>query len=130
MSVSQIKTARDCVRKNWMEKVARMPIIFAGSTTRGSILHEVCERWLEADDNDLDSEGNPVNLYPEGWHIKTEKDQSKAISVEEQEWIKRSVQEAISKNHLIRYPDRVVEWEFLELLVPAEEGKPAVWLVG
>ena len=31
---------------------------------------------------------------------------------------------------LLRLPDRMVEWEFLEELLPAENGKPAVWIIG
>ena len=103
----------------------------AESTTRGSILHEVLERYLLADEQGIDpNTGKPVDLYPEGWHIKTERGQSKEISFEEQAWIRRIVQDSIDANILWRPPTRVVEYGFEEELLPATDDLPQVIIKG
>ncbi len=141
-SVSQAKTHNGCNRKGYLEKVQKLPLKFADSTTRGSILHEVKERYLLADEQGLDENGEPANLYPEGWRNKTdyvrdedgndtdEIKQEKTITLVEAEWIKRSVQHAIDKGYLWRPPGRVVEYGFEEELLPAEGDLPPVILIG
>ena len=130
LSISQIKTGKDCLRKNWLEKVAKLPIIFSESTTRGSILHECAERWLEAEHTIDPSSPQWESIFPEDWFIKTEKKQSVPISEEERSWVRRILAKAINDRELIRYPNQMVEWQFLEELIPKEGDKPAVWLVG
>ena len=130
LSISQIKTGKDCLRKNWLEKVAKLPIIFSESTTRGSILHECAERWLEAEHTIDPSSPQWESIFPEDWFIKTEKKQSVPISEEERSWVRRILAKAINDRELIRHPDQMVEWQFLEELIPKEGDKPAVWLVG
>jgi len=129
--VSQIKTGKACLRKNYLEKVNKLPVIFAASTTRGSILHEVAERWLLSD-RQLKPGTKAFNdtLFPENWYVKSGKDQEVEIDQQERDWIKYIVSNAIKERKLLRYPVREVEWQFLEELIPSEEGKPAVWIVG
>ena len=130
-SVSQSKTYSSCKRKWYLEKVAKLPVKFADSTTRGSILHEVLERWLLADDRGIDLLANkPVDLYPKDWHIKEERGQIKKISFEEQIWIQRIVPLAESMNILLRLPGRVVEHKFECELLPATDTLPPVDIVG
>ena len=141
-SVSQAKTHKGCSRKGYLEKVQKLPLKFADSTTRGSILHEVKERYLLANDQGKDELGNVVDLYPDGWRTKIdyvrdkegndtdEIKQKKTITLIEAQWIKDSVQEAISKGYLWRPPNRVVEYGFEEELLPAEGDLPPVVLIG
>jgi hypothetical protein len=129
-SVSQAKTYEMCNRKWFLEKVDKLPIKMADSTTRGSILHEVLERWLLANEQGLDEKGNPVNLYPENWYIKEEKGQTKEITFAEQAWIRRIIPDAIANGVLWRPPNRRVEFKFEEELLPSENGLPAVQITG
>ena len=129
--MSQIKTGKSCLRKNYLEKVNKLPVIFAASTTRGSILHEVCERWLLHPEQlkPGTQEFNDV-LFPENWYVKSEKGQEVEIDSQERDWIRYIVPQAINDRKLLREPNREIEWQFLEELIPAEDGKPAVWIVG
>jgi hypothetical protein len=131
LSVSQIKTGKACLRKNYLEKVSKLPVIFAASTTRGSILHECVERWLLHKDQ-LKPGTQTFNdvLYPHEWYVKEEKGQRVEIDQEERDWIRYIIPQAINERLLLRDTTREVEWQFLEELIPAEGDKPAVWIVG
>lgn len=142
-SVSQSKTYGSCNTKWYIEKVLKVPTIFADSTTRGSLLHEVKERYLEANEQDIDPKtGKVVNLYPEGWMTKTEYvrgddgedtdevKQTKTITQKEADWIKRSHDQAVASNVLWRPPNRVVEHKFEELIIPADGDMPEIWAIG
>ena len=131
ISVSQGKTAKSCLRKNWLEKKAKMPVVFAASTTRGSILHGCVERWLlHTRQLKPNTEEYDNVVFPHEWYVKDEKGQRDEIDEEERKWVKDIVATAIESRNLLRHPNREVEWSFLEELLPAEDGKPAVWIVG
>lgn len=67
LSASQLKTANDCRRKRYFERVMKMPQPARGHQIFGTVLHAVIERYLRADATGRDRRGNPVDLYPEGW---------------------------------------------------------------
>ncbi len=69
ISASQLEAFADCPRKWWMEKIRKLPVIQKGSFSFGTVLHAVAERWLRADDQGYDQNGQPVNLYPVGWEF-------------------------------------------------------------
>ena len=68
VSASQIDTFRLCPRKWWLGKIRKLPgNAGAQHFIFGTILAEVCERYLLADDLGYDKSGVPVDLYPPGW---------------------------------------------------------------
>jgi hypothetical protein len=89
------------------------------------------ERWLLHKDQ-LKPGTQTFNdvLYPHEWYVKDEKGQRVEIDQEERDWIRYIIPQAINERVLLRDTTREVEWSFLEELIPAEGGKPAVWIVG
>ena len=68
ISASQIKTFEMCERKWGLEKILKWPGRGSSdATVFGSVLHAVNERYLLSDDLGRDKDGNPVDLFPEGW---------------------------------------------------------------
>lgn len=110
-----------CPRKWWFEKIARLPrpggvsygIVF------GNVLHPCLERWLEADATGRDKNGDPVDLYPEGWD--TDWENGMTITEADRELIPRLVQEAIERGILQRIPGQKVEDSFVRPLIPEKE---------
>jgi len=134
-SVSQCKDVAACNTKWYLKKVMKCPSIFAASTTRGSILHEVLERYSEADDRGIDPKTqSPIIMYPDNWVTKTDErsGQTKDITYEEQAWIRRIVPLAEEMGILWRPPGRVIEHKFEHMLLPAipEEDLPEINIVG
>ena len=128
VSASTIATAdpKDdgCFRKWYLQNYLKLPQLPMGSTTFGSVLHEVCERYLHGDSNGLVN-GKPVNLYPVGWEHPLDRDgnfEKHSISMEEQAIIKNLIATSIEEGILMRVEGREIEkkfdnWEFMDGVV-------------
>lgn len=128
ISPSDLEDAELCLRKHWYKKVAKVPEVMKGSTTFGTVLHGVVERYLRADDLGRDPDGNPVDLYPPGWEIATERDgRTDSINPLEQSLVKKLVDAAIEEGILVRTPGREIEWKWN---FPAPELEGVVRLNG
>ena len=113
VSPSDLETADLCLRKYWFKKVLKISEIMKGSAALGTGLHGAVERYLRADDLGNDPDGDPVNLYPSGWFIITERDgQTMTLSPAEQELVNKLVEKAIEEGHLVREPGRKVEFKW------------------
>lgn len=122
VSASQLQTYERCPRLWWFDKVRLMPRSQqAHSQTYGKVLHSVLERYLDSDPSGRDPEGNPVNLYPEGW--ATDPESGFGVTEEEAQQIKDMVEEAIKTGMLARRPDGQVERHFDVTLL---ETKPLI----
>jgi hypothetical protein len=95
-----------------------MPSISRGDLDFGTVIHAVCERYLLADDTGRDSDGEPVELYPDGWGSVTDKKGKRTISPVSADLIKRLVAKAIEEGILERRPEREVEKWFERELIP------------
>jgi len=95
-SATQWSAFRACPRKWWFNWVRKMPEPPKDYFEFGSVLHEVCERYLLQDD-----QGNGPGLYPDGW--------DKTISVQESRLIQKLVAKAIDEGILQREPGRQIE---------------------
>lgn len=116
-SVSAITDADDCLRRWWLHKRCKLPQDQRQATIFGDVHHAVCARFLEADDRGIDLKtGKPVELYPEGWRVMTNRfDKSGTlykVSDSEAALIKVLIQKAITDGVLVREPGRTVEREF------------------
>ncbi len=116
-SVSAITDADDCLRRWWFHKRCKLPQDQRQATIFGDVHHAVCARFLEADDRGIDKKtGKPVELYPEGWRVMTNRfDKSGTlykVSDSEAALIKVLIQKAITDGVLVREPGRTVEREF------------------
>ena len=116
-SVSAITDADDCLRRWWLHKRCKLPQDQRQATIFGDVHHAVCARFLEADDRGIDKKtGKPVELYPEGWRVMTNRfDKSGTlykVSDSEAALIKVLIQKAITDGVLVREPGRTVEREF------------------
>jgi hypothetical protein len=98
VSASQCETFQDCPRKWWLGKVQRLKEPLKDSTERGDVFHEVCERWLEADDR------ADVDPFPEGWDDRISPVDAALIKVVFQQFVDRGI--------LVRTPGRQVEKPF------------------
>jgi hypothetical protein len=142
ISASQDELYTRCKRAWWLSYPHRMPSIAKGDLDFGSVIHNVCERYLLADDTGrvpLPPEGEgqvgphlvvwvdgplagqpagrPVDLYPAGWDSVTDKKGKRTIAPISADLIKRLVAKAIDEGILERRPDRQVEkWFERELI--------------
>lgn len=125
-SASQHETFELCPRKWWLLKVRRMPTKGAThSQAFGTVLHNVCERYLEADDLGRDpNTGKAVELFPDGWHIAHNRygGIDGELSVTEQVQVKNMIDKAIEDGVLERRPDREVEKYFRESVIKMDDG--------
>jgi RecB family exonuclease len=115
ISPSQCETFDQCRRKWWLNKVRGLPTPKTSSQVFGTVLHSVCERYLKADGLGRDVAGNPVNLYPAGWHIaesRFDEPSDGEIGLLEQDQVKKLIAAAIESGVLERRPGRQVEVEF------------------
>lgn len=107
-----------CNRQWWFKKVHGLP----EEKTRdardfGGIMHEVCERWLLADDTGRDmTTGEAVDPFPEGW--------DSTIGLADAALIKTLFQKAIDTGMLRRQPDRQIEAPFQIAVLP--DGQASV----
>lgn len=110
ISASQINTFESC-RRFWffqkIEKLSDGPP--QAHFTFGTVLHAVCERWLEGEE-----------MYPDGWTETEERDGStQEVTPKEAKMIQKLVDQAIDEGVLTRRDGTQVE---RELLVPIIEG--------
>ncbi len=115
-SPSQFVDYLDCPRKWWFGRVIRLPVVKRQDKfTFGNILHGVLQRWLQADDTGRGPDGQPVNLYPEGW---TKDDDGGVVNKRDAQLIQMLVKAAIDGGLLRRTPGRVIEREFEFAIIP------------
>lgn len=118
ISASQDETFTRCKRNWWFAYPQRLPSIAKGDLDFGSVIHNVCERYLLADDTGRNEEGEPVELYPDGWDSVEDKKGKRTIPPVNADLIKRLVKKAIEEGILERRPDRKVEQWFSRDLIP------------
>lgn len=96
-----------CPRKWWLQKVRKLKTKAMKQHNFGMVLHEVIERWLEADELGNDYTGKPVNLYPDAWEMPESKygEVVTAINSDEAILIRSLVSKAIDEGVLIRHPE-------------------------
>jgi len=99
-SPSQCETAQDCLRKWWFAKCHKLKEPTKAQSEKGDVFHEVCERWLEADDTGRVN-GVAVDPFPEGWDDRISPVDSAVCRVVFKQFVERGV--------LVRTPGRVVE---------------------
>ena len=127
VSPSQAKTYKECQRKWGIEKVLRWPKLEKNKTATvfGSVLHEVAERWLLADERGLDpATGQPVELYPKGWtktYNKWTGDLDGEISTKEAGIVQVLVERAIEGRVLVRREHRQIEKKVERVLSAAAD---------
>lgn len=121
ISASQLESFQLCPRKWWLRSVRKLYDPPKGSTTFGTVLHEVLERYLGADDTGRDPRtGQPVDIFPPGWHIAKNKYTGEVdgeINQAEATILWRLIQLAIEDGVLVRRPGRVVEGQFRRSIV-------------
>jgi len=120
-SPSQIVNLLACDRKWWFRtchKVAdgKDP----SSRDTGTVLHEVAGRWLNADDQGRDQQGQPVDLYPAGWECVREfgRDTGRRIDLHQQAIIRVMIQKGIENGTLRRLTGRQIERHLVIPLIP------------
>lgn len=128
-SVSQIDSADPrsdggCLRKWHFKSVLRLPQPPRTASTFGDVFHEVCERYLLADDFGNGPDGKPVNLYPEGWEESTNRwtgnKSGNPISEQEKSNTKKLIESAINGGVLARMPGREIEKELKHIILTHE----------
>lgn len=120
-SVSQVENYRGCKRKWYYSSVDYLPQEPRRATAIGDCLHAVLERYLEVDEQGLDKDGNPPELYPEGWELQKDYFGKKvlfALDLTEQKLIKDLVDKSISEGTIIRRPGGHVEYQEKILITP------------
>ena len=143
ISASQDELYTRCKRAWWLSYPHRMPSVAKGDLDFGTVIHNVCERYLLADDTGRvplppESErqvgdhivvwiagplagqpaGRPVDLYPASWDSVEDKKGKRTIAPISADLIKRLVAKAIDEGILERRPDREVEKWFERELIP------------
>jgi len=141
-SPSGLETFDLCPKKWFADKVLKIPEPPKDFLAFGTALHAVCERFLLADDlgrvPDFTSAsqivkvtepgviriiesgaligqrcGDPVNLYPEDWHIVKERDGGTVVLTNEQQnLIRILIDKAFEEGKIARWPGRKVERRF------------------
>lgn len=108
-SASQCETADDCLRKWWFAKCHKLREPLKDQSEKGDVFHEVCERWLEADDTGRVN-GVAVDPFPEGWDDRISPVDSAVARVVFKQFVERGV--------LVRTPGRVIEAAFQLPVLP------------
>ena len=129
ISPSQLASYLTCPRQWWFRSVHKLrdgkdPT----SRDRGTVLHAVCQRFCEADDNGRDKNGQPVDLFPEGWERVLEfgKDTGRRVNHYDQAWVREMVQKGIDNGVLRRLPQRQVEYDYTRDVVPGVKIKGVI----
>lgn len=101
-SASQFDTFLTCPRKWWFQKVARMPEKQQQAKFEfGDRLHEACERWLLGDNTGRGEDGQPIELWPDGW--------DEGLEPAEAAILRQIVEKGIEQGVLRRTPGREIE---------------------
>lgn len=121
VSPSAIETADDCMRKWWNLKVNRLAEPAKDFTQLGDVFHEVCERWLEADDTGRNSEGKQVDVFPPGWADR--------LSFGQEAVVRALFKAMVDEGILRRTPGRQIEKSFQIEVIPEASmmGFADVW---
>lgn len=110
-SPSQLVDYLDCPRKWWFRRCVRLPEVQdQHKFTFGNVLHGVIERWLKADDSGRGEDGNPVDLYPEGW--------AETLSPVDQALVRKLFDLAVKEGVIRRLPGRQIELPYEREVVP------------
>ncbi len=118
ISPSQDETMERCTRLWAFENVIRVPRPPKGDQDFGTIIHSVAERYQLADDLGRGEDGQPVNLYPDGWDTT----QGRTIPVWQKALIPVLIDKAIEGGVLERPAGRRVEVWLSEDLIPGKVG--------
>ncbi len=138
ISASQDEVFTRCKRKWWFLYPQRMPQVMRGDLDFGTVIHEVCERYLLADDTGrvpqppiirtavwppgsvLEGQiaGNPVELYPDGWDSIDNEKGKRSLPPVSSILIKKLVENAIDEGILARSPGRQIEHKIERELIP------------
>jgi hypothetical protein len=137
ISATQDETFTRCKRLWWFLYPQRMKQVMKGDLDFGTVIHEVCERYLLADDTGrvphppsfhglvwlegpLKGQlfGDEVELYPTGWATVDDKKGKRSIPPSSQDTIKRLVAKAIETGKLQRSPDRSIEHRIEREVIP------------
>lgn len=123
-SATQHETFDLCNRKWWLDKVRGLDQGTSQSQAFGTVLHAVCERYLLADDLGRDPDGNPVDLYPKGWHIAQNRygGVDGELTLREQDTVRRLIAKAIDEGVLERRPNRSIEHPFRRSILVTDDG--------
>jgi len=119
-SASDLETFNLCHRKWWAKKVRKLPMPEAAGGPFGTVAHNVFQRYLEADALGRDPNGQPVDLFPEGWTNAINRFTGLSegtVTPAEASIIQQLVKEAIESGVLERVPDRAIEARFTDDLV-------------
>lgn len=133
VSPTQIEAKRRCKRLWWFSHVRKLPQPPGKPQVFGTVLHAVAERYLRADDLGRNEKGDPVDLYPTGWHLAVNRfngEPEGEITDAEQAQVKKLITAAIENGVLERRPDRGIERSFSESILAVEEVGTAVKIVG
>lgn len=105
-SPSALDRFLSCPRKWWFEKSVRMPgtLLEPARLVMGNVLHECVERWLQADECGYGPDGNPIEMFPDGWDDE--------LSLADAAMVRVLVQKAIDSGMVVRSPGREVEAPF------------------
>lgn len=110
-SPSQLVDYLDCPRKWWFRRCVRLPerqdqtkFVF------GNCLHDLVQRWLQADDSGRGPDGHAVELYPSGW--------SEGLSPAEAALVRGLFEKGVTDGLLRRLPGRQIEKEYVREVVP------------
>lgn len=110
-SPSQLVDYLDCPRKWWFRRCVRLPeksdqlkFVF------GNCLHDLVQRWLQADDSGRGPDGKPVVLYPEGW--------SEGLTPADAALVRKLFEKGVADGMLRRLPGRQIEKEYVREVVP------------
>jgi len=100
-----IETFVNCPRAWIFEKIWRLPRKPIAAGPFGDCLHDVAQRYAEADERGIDPRtGQEVDLFPDGWDAE--------VSASDAELIRALIIQAIEKGVLRRLPNAVAELPF------------------
>lgn len=120
-SPSAMETANDCMRKWWFLKTIRLKEPQKSFTKLGDVFHEVCERWLEADDNGRGEDGKEADVFPDGW--------ADALDYGQEAVVRAIFKAFVDEGVLRRTPGRQIEKSFQVPVIPGASimGFADVW---
>ena len=114
VSPSAVETADDCMRKWTFLKVHRLKEPAKDFTQLGDVFHEVCERWLGADDTGRNPDGTQVELYPDGW--------ANSLSFGQEAVVKALFKAMVDEGVVRRTPGRHIEKSFQIEVLPDKQA--------